>query len=88
MGDWLGLLSWLLTGALVGWGVNLITGTSRDQGGIDNIIVGILGAFLGAFPFALLTGRSTVLDWDIESFAMAVVGAMVLLVMLHLVPRS
>jgi hypothetical protein len=46
------------------------------------------GAFLGGFLFGLLTGRGTRFDWNIGSFVVAAVGAVVLLFILRLVRRA
>ena len=48
----------------------------------------IIGAFLGGFLFSLLTGRETPFAWTIGSFIVAVIGAGVLLVILHLDRRA
>ncbi len=84
----LGILSWIIFGALAGWVASMIAGTNREQSWLENIIVGIVGAFLGGFLFGLLTGRGTRFDWNIGSFVVAVVGAVVLLFVLRLVRRA
>jgi hypothetical protein len=43
----LGWLSWIIFGALAGWVASLITGNRSQTGCLTNIIVGIVGAFLG-----------------------------------------
>ncbi len=41
-------LSWIIFGALAGWIASIFTGNNSRMGCLSNIIVGILGAFLGA----------------------------------------
>src|SRR5829696_1799104 len=53
----LGIISWIIIGALAGWVASLIAGTNREQGWLENIIVGIISALLGGFLFSPLTGR-------------------------------
>ena len=62
MDSGLGIISWIIFGALAGWVASLIAGTNREQGWLGNILVGIIGAFLGGFLFSLLTGRRTYFD--------------------------
>ena len=88
MNSGLGIISWIIFGALAGWVASMIAGTNREQGWLENIIVGISGAFLGGFLFSLLTGRGTYFDWNIGSFVGAVIGAIVLLFILRLIRRA
>jgi len=67
---------------------SLLAGTNREQGWVETIIVGIIGAFLGGFLFSPLTGRGTYFDWNVGSFVVAVIGAVVSLFILRLVRRA
>ena len=79
---------WLLFGALVGWLASLVMRTDGQQGALLNIVVGIVGAFLGGFLFSLLTGRPNYMEFNLGSFIVAVVGALVLLFLLRLIRRA
>jgi uncharacterized membrane protein YeaQ/YmgE (transglycosylase-associated protein family) len=80
----MGLISWILFGALAGWVASLITGRSERQGCLMNIIVGMAGAVLGGWIVSLL-GGSGVTGFNFTSFLVALLGAVVLLVIANLV---
>ena len=75
----MGFIAWLIFGALAGWVASMIAGTNERQGCLLNIIVGIVGAFIGGFLYSLLTGRQLDFGFDITSFIVAVIGAVLLL---------
>jgi uncharacterized membrane protein YeaQ/YmgE (transglycosylase-associated protein family) len=75
----MGLLSWIIFGALAGWVASMLMGTSGRQGCLMNIIVGVLGAFIGGIAVEVLTGSGVRFGWNWRSFAVAVIGAVVLL---------
>ena len=81
----MGLLSWIIFGALAGWVASLITG--RGHGCCLNVVVGIVGAFIGGFIMEITTGHGISIGWDLRSFALAVVGAVVLLAITGLAGR-
>jgi uncharacterized membrane protein YeaQ/YmgE (transglycosylase-associated protein family) len=57
----------------------MLAGTNERQGCIMNIIVGVIGAFLGGFLVELLTGTGISFGWDWRSFIVAVLGSILLL---------
>lgn len=71
-------LLWIVFGALVGWIASMIAGTNREQGALGNILVGILGAFLGGL-LARTLGFGDVTGFNLGSFLIALAGAVVLL---------
>lgn len=83
----MGIIAWLIFGALAGWVASMIAGTNERQGCLVNIIVGIVGAFIGGFLYSLLTGREFIATFDIGSFVVAVIGAVVLLAILKAIRR-
>jgi uncharacterized membrane protein YeaQ/YmgE (transglycosylase-associated protein family) len=84
----LGIISWIIFGALAGWVASMIAGTNREQGWLENIIVGIVGALVGGFLYQLVTGQSFNAEFNIGSFVVAVIGALVLLFILRLIRRA
>ena len=74
----LGFIGWIILGGLAGWVASMIAGTDARQGLLGNILVGIIGAFLGGFVFSLFGGAGvTGFNW--WSFLVALVGAVILL---------
>ena len=88
-GEWTvwGFFSWIIFGALAGWVASLLAGTNDRQGCLTNILVGVVGAFIGGFLFSLLTGDDIDFGWNLGSFAVAVIGALILLGILRAVRR-
>lgn len=81
------LLFWLIFGGLVGWIASKIMGTDAQQGILLNIIVGIVGAYIGGFVYRLLFA-SPGEPWqffDIGSWITAIIGACILLAVVGLV---
>lgn len=81
----MGPLAWILFGALAGWAANLVVGgrDRRPQGCLVSILVGVVGAVLGGLIFRLVTGREKSFGFDLSSFGVAVLGAVVLLALLR-----
>ena len=48
------ILAWIVVGIIAGWLAERITG--RNHGLLTNLLVGIVGAFLGGFIFSSLLG--------------------------------
>ena len=72
------ILIWIIFGAIVGWVASLIMNTDAQQGPIVNIIVGIIGAFIGGFVMQSL-GGSGVTGFNLNSLLVALLGAVILL---------
>lgn len=72
----MGIILWIIFGALVGWIASAIMGSR--EGLIVDIIVGIVGAVLGGWIMSLL-GKGGVSGFNLYSFIVAIVGAVVLI---------
>ena len=80
----MGIILWLVIGAVVGWLAGLIM---RDNAGIlTNIVVGIVGAAIGGFLFAGGTINNGPLTTS--SFITSLLGAVILLAIVNLVRRG
>lgn len=80
------IIAWIIFGALVGWVASLIMRTNSEQGGFANIIVGILGAVIGGFIMRLLGGDGFS-GFNLQSFLVALVGAIILIGIVKLFTR-
>jgi uncharacterized membrane protein YeaQ/YmgE (transglycosylase-associated protein family) len=72
------IIVWIIFGALAGWIASIITGKNRRMGAIANIVVGIVGAFLGGFIMNFF-GEEGVTGFNFYSFFVAILGAVVLI---------
>jgi len=82
----MGWLAWLIVGAVSGWLASLVMKTNRRQGLIMDILVGIVGAFIGGFVFTQF-GSVGVTGFNVWSVFVAFTGAVVLLGALRLINR-
>ena len=74
-------------GALAGWIASIIMKTDEQQGGLANIVVGIVGALIGGFVFSMFGGPGFS-GFNITSLLVAVVGSVILLFFVKLFKRS
>lgn len=84
--NYMGVLLWIIFGALAGWIASLIMKTDAEQGAFLNIIVGIIGAVLGGWLMNFF-GASGTTGFNIYSLIVAVIGACVLLAIVGAVRR-
>jgi uncharacterized membrane protein YeaQ/YmgE (transglycosylase-associated protein family) len=80
----MGILIWIIFGALVGWVASMIM---KGGGGLVwDIIVGIVGAVIGGFIMSLL-GEGGVSGFNIYSFLVALLGACILVAIVRAIRR-
>lgn len=79
-------LVWIIFGAIAGWIASIAMGKNKQMGAIANIIVGIIGAFLGGYLMQVF-GIQGVTGFNFPSLLVAIVGAVVLLFIVGLFSR-
>ncbi|OGH66524.1 MAG: hypothetical protein A3B90_00780 [Candidatus Magasanikbacteria bacterium RIFCSPHIGHO2_02_FULL_41_13] len=82
----MGIILWIIFGALVGWVASMIMKTDASQGTLMNIIVGIFGAVIGGWLMSFF-GQTGVTGFNIYSFLVSILGAIVLLAIFRAVRR-
>jgi uncharacterized membrane protein YeaQ/YmgE (transglycosylase-associated protein family) len=83
------ILLWIIFGGVAGWLATVLVGSDAGFGMLGNVIIGIIGAFIGGWiadktgmaPGAPGADRPT----SMMGFIWAVVGAVVLLFLVNLV---
>ncbi len=74
----MGILAWIVLGALAGWIASMLMNTNEEQGAIANVIVGIFGALLGGLIMGFF-GAEGVTEFSLYSLLVATGGAVLLL---------
>lgn len=75
----MGIIAFIIFGAIVGWIASMIAGTNQEQGAIGNIVVGILGSFVGGIIMNMF-GSKGITGFNLSSFIVALIGAVILLI--------
>jgi uncharacterized membrane protein YeaQ/YmgE (transglycosylase-associated protein family) len=81
----IGIIIWLVVGGVVGWLASIVMRTDAQQGILLNIVVGIIGAFIGGL---LIGGGSINNAITLYSFLVSLLGAIILLAIVNLVRRG
>ena len=85
----MGFLLWIIVGGIVGWLASLVMRTDGQQGLLLNIIVGIVGAFIGGWVISPLVGVGTINEGlSIGSVVVSLIGAIILLAIANLFRRG
>jgi uncharacterized membrane protein YeaQ/YmgE (transglycosylase-associated protein family) len=79
----------IIVGGVAGWLASIVMRRDGSMGILWNIVVGIIGAVLGNAVLAPLLGfGGSIQQFDLGSFAIAVLGAIILLAIVNLVQRG
>lgn len=82
----MGILLLILFGGLVGWIASMVMGTDAQQGIVLNVIVGIVGSVIGGALVGYFGGAG-VSGFNLYSFLVSVLGAVVLIAVVKLLRR-
>jgi len=82
-------LLWLIVGGILGWLASIVMGRNDQMGMLLNVVVGIVGAFLGGLLLAPLFGTGTInqSDFSIGSLLVSFLGAVILLAIVNFFRR-
>ena len=84
------LILWIVIGGILGWLASMVMKTDAEQGIILNVVVGIIGAFLGGWLLSPLFGTGTINsdDFSVASLLVSFLGAVILLAIVNLLRRG
>ena len=82
----MGFIAWIVLGLISGFIASKIV-NKTGEGLVLDIILGVVGAFVGGFVFNHFFGAAGVTGLNLYSMFVAVVGAVIVLVLYHLVFR-
>lgn len=85
----MGIIMWLIVGGIVGWLASILMRRDGQQGIILNVVVGIVGAFIGGLLIAPMFGTGTINSGlTVGSFLTSLAGAVILLGIVNLFNRG
>ena len=81
----MGIISWIVFGLIAGIIAKALM-PGRDPGGcIITMLLGVGGAFVGGYLYSLFTGQPFTTGFSLGSFAVAVLGAIAILLVYRLI---
>ncbi|MDT0574862.1 GlsB/YeaQ/YmgE family stress response membrane protein [Croceicoccus sp. F390] len=84
-------MSWIIAiivGGIIGWLASIVMRRDASMGIFWNIVVGIVGSFLGRIIGGLVGAGSTLTSLDPVGLLMSFIGAVVLLAIVNLIQRG
>ena len=85
--DLVGLIVWIIVGAIAGWLASIVMKTNAKQGLLMDIIVGIIGGFIGGWVLNALGVGGAVTGFNVISILTAFIGAVILLGLMRMFRR-
>ena len=81
----MGLLAWLIVGAIAGWLAGYLVRGDESLGVIGHIVLGIVGGLVGGFLAGMLTGGDYITGINLTTIVVATIGAVLLVVIANAV---
>jgi len=81
------VFAWIILGGIAGWVASVIMKKDESMGVGANILVGIVGAFIGGLLTNYIGGWD-ITGFNIQSFLVALLGSIVLLAIINLIKRG
>ncbi|MBV8592913.1 MAG: GlsB/YeaQ/YmgE family stress response membrane protein [Caulobacteraceae bacterium] len=82
----MGIIAWLILGLISGFIASKVV-NKTGEGLVMDIILGVVGALVGGFLANNLFGIAGVTGLDIRSIVISVLGAIVVLLLYHMIVR-
>lgn len=73
----MGIVSWLVVGAIAGWLAGLLVRGDESLGVIGHIVLGIVGGLVGGFLAGLVLGGDYITGINPTTIVVATVGAVI-----------
>jgi uncharacterized membrane protein YeaQ/YmgE (transglycosylase-associated protein family) len=73
----MGIVSWLVVGAIAGWLAGLLVKGDESLGVIGHIVLGIVGGLVGGFLAGLVLGGDYITGINPTTIVVATVGAVI-----------
>jgi uncharacterized membrane protein YeaQ/YmgE (transglycosylase-associated protein family) len=83
----MGIIGWIIIGAVAGWIASMVTKNNRKMGAGSNILVGIIGGFIGGLAMNLLGGHG-ITGFNLWSLLVATGGAIILLLIVNAIRQK
>jgi uncharacterized membrane protein YeaQ/YmgE (transglycosylase-associated protein family) len=89
LGKSINVYIWCAIGAFAGWLLTRMSSDSSKSNTIENILIGMFGAFIGGdFVAVQISGAAVATDFHFSSLLLAIVGALVMLGLLYLMRKA
>ena len=81
----MGIISWLVVGAIAGYLAGFLVKGDEGLGVIGHVVLGIVGALVGGFLASILLDRDMTTGINIETIVVATIGAVITVVVVGMV---